>query len=53
MIFQVADTKEKRKKGIFGKAGGDKEVLKFLCIKLRLDQATTLFPMLRTQLLFC
>lgn len=24
--FQVADTKQKRKKGVFGKQGGDKEV---------------------------
>lgn len=29
VIFQVADAKEKRKKGIFGKPGGDKEVSVF------------------------
>lgn len=27
LCFQVADTKQKRKKGIFTKQGGDKEVL--------------------------
>lgn len=30
--FQVADTKQKRKKGVFGKQGGDKEVLDSITI---------------------